>query len=112
MVRYVDYQKQWIPESNPLAPFMFKRLSFEHEQELRILKPLGDLKALQSSADVPRNSRSGELIGCDLTQLIEVVHVAPNAPPWFEELVRKVVERYWGNSIPVRRSPLADSPLW
>lgn len=112
MVRYVDYQKQWIPESNPLAPFMFKRLSFEHEQELRILKPLGDLAALQTSPDVPRNPNGGELIPCDLKQLIEAVHVAPNAPTWFEELVKKVVERYWGTAIPVKRSRLADSPLW
>lgn len=112
MVRYVDYQKQWIPESNPLAPFMFKRLSFEHEQELRILKPLGDLAALQSKPRVPHNTAGGELIRCDLKQLIEAVHVAPNAPAWFEELVQRVVDRYWGSAIPVKRSRLADSPLW
>jgi hypothetical protein len=112
MVRYVDYQKQWIPESNPLAPFMFKRLSFEHEQELRILKPLGDLAALQSNPIVPDNAAGGELIPCDLSQLIEAVHVAPNAPAWFEQLVQKVVTRYWGSTIPVKRSRLADSPLW
>lgn len=112
MVRYVDYQKQWIPESNPLAPFMFKRLSFEHEQELRILKPLGDLAALQSKPRVPHNTAGGELIRCDLKQLIEAVHVAPNAPAWFEELVQRVVDRYWGAAIPVKRSRLADSPLW
>jgi hypothetical protein len=112
MVRYVDYQKQWIPESNPLAPFMFKRLSFEHEQELRILKPLGDLAALQSKRSVPHNQKGGELIPCDLKQLIQAVHVAPNAPAWFEELVQRVVDRYWGSAIPVKRSRLADSPLW
>ncbi len=112
MVRYVDYQKQWIPESNPLAPFMFKRLSFEHEQELRILKPMGDLAALQSNPIVPDNAAGGELIPCDLSQLIEAVHVAPNAPAWFAELVQKVVTRYWGSTIPVKRSRLADSPLW
>lgn len=112
MVRYVDYQKQWIPESNPLAPFMFKRLSFEHEQELRILKPLGDLAALQSKRSVPHNQAGGDLIPCDLKQLIQAVHVAPNAPAWFEELVQRVVDRYWGSAIPVIRSRLADSPLW
>ena len=112
MVRYVDYQKQWIPESNPLAPFIFKRLSFEHEQELRILKPLGDLEALQSKRSVPKNNLGGELIRCDLKQLIEAVHIAPNAPAWFETLVERVVDRYWGSAIPVKRSRLADSPLW
>lgn len=112
MVRYVDYQKQWIPESNPLAPFMFKRLSFEHEQELRILKPLGNLAALQSKRSVPHNQAVGELIPCDLKQLIQAVHVAPNAPAWFEDLVQRVVDRYWGSAIPVKRSRLADSPLW
>jgi hypothetical protein len=112
MVRYVDYQKQWIPESNPLAPFMFKRLSFEHEQELRILKPMGDLAALQSKRNVPHNQAAGELIQCDLKQLIQAVHVAPNAPAWFVELVQRVVDRYWGSAIPVKRSRLADSPLW
>jgi hypothetical protein len=112
MVRYVDYRNQWIPESNPLAPFMFKRLSFQHEQELRILKPIGDLNALQSLVDIPHNKAEGELISCDLTQIIEAVHVAPDAPAWFEQLVRSVVFRYWGTAIPVKRSGLADSPLW
>ena len=35
LVHYIDYQKEWMPEGNMLLPFMCKRLSFKHEQDVR-----------------------------------------------------------------------------
>ncbi len=34
------------PESNPLAPFLYKRKSFEHEREVKAVIPLTDLKQI------------------------------------------------------------------
>ncbi len=36
-VKYIDYQKNAIPVSHVLSPFLHKRKSFEHEKELRTL---------------------------------------------------------------------------
>ena len=36
-VRYVDYKREWMPEGNFLYPFVHKRKSFEHENELRAI---------------------------------------------------------------------------
>ncbi|MDK2833275.1 MAG: hypothetical protein PWP63_362 [Methanolobus sp.] len=35
MVQYIDYESTWLPEGNLLYPYVHKRLSFSHEQELR-----------------------------------------------------------------------------
>ena len=37
-LRYIDYTKDRIPEGNVFYPIMYKRKSFEHERELRVVK--------------------------------------------------------------------------
>ena len=111
-VRYVDYDKDWIPESNPLAPFLYKRKSFEHEREVRALVPLGDLKELQKKPEQSSHPTTGIWQRADLTKLIEKVFVAPDAPVWFFELVKKVTERYEQGSIPVVQSSLSATPFY
>lgn len=48
----------------------------------------------------------------DLIKLIEKVFVAPDAPVWFFELVKKVTERYEQGSIPVVQSSLSATPFY
>jgi len=36
-IKYIDYEKEAIPMGNTLSPFLYKRKSFEHEDELRSL---------------------------------------------------------------------------
>lgn len=112
VVRYVDYDKDWIPESNPLAPFLYKRKSFEHEHEVRAVIPLGDLKELQKKPEQASHPPTGIWQQVDLINLIEKVFVAPDAPVWFFELVKKVTERYEQGSIPVVQSSLSATPFY
>jgi hypothetical protein len=35
-IKYIDYEKESIPESNQYYPFLYKRKSFEYEKELRL----------------------------------------------------------------------------
>jgi hypothetical protein len=42
----VHYETSWIPESNPLFPFIYKRLSFEHEREIRAIIPSKNVASL------------------------------------------------------------------
>jgi len=113
LVRYVDYLSEWIPESNLLAPFIYKRKSFEHEKELRAVLNLSgidnsDLSFSDIEGDPPNG---GKWVSLDISKLIEKVYVAPYAPKWFGDLVENVVKTY-NISKPVVKSSLDDEPIF
>lgn len=111
MVRYVDYETEWIPESNPLAPFLYKRKSFEHEREVRALIPPADVEGILKGTDM-ESREPGKWVAIDVAQTIEQVFIAPDAPDWFLELVKQVTVRYEHGNTPVVRSALAQTPFY
>jgi len=96
LVRYIDYRSEHIPEGNAFWPYAFKRLAFQHEQEMRIV-----------TQAVSPPGLPGTLIPVDLSSLIESVYVAPNAAGWFHELVESITRKY-GLVLPVRQSSLDE----
>lgn len=106
LVKYVDYSKDWIPEENPLYRFMHKRVSFQHEHELRAIIDLNnfDIGELDSSTE------HGLKLKIPLDKLIDKIYVSPKSATWFLELVERVCRRYGLACIPVRSS-LYDGPL-
>jgi hypothetical protein len=113
LVRYADYLSEWIPESNLLAPFMYKRKSFEHEKELRAILNLSgiddfDLSFSDIEGDPPNG---GKWLPLDVSKLIEKVYVAPYAQKWFGDLIKSVVKTYH-LSKPVVKSSLDDEPIF
>ncbi len=111
MVRYVDYETEWIPESNPLAPFLYKRKSFEHEREVRAIIPPANIDKILKANDMTSSER-GKLVNINVSQTIERVLIAPDAPAWFMELVKQVAARYERGTLPVVRSALAQMPFY
>ncbi len=111
MVRYVDYETDWIPESNPLAPFLYKRKSFEHEHEVRALIPPENVAEILKGA-AAKSEEAGKWVAVDIAQTIERVFIAPDAPDWFLELVQQVTNRYEQGAVPVVRSALAREPFY
>ena len=99
-VRYVDYDKTYIPERNGLGICLHKRKSFEHEREVRAF----------TGRRGPVASK-GQLRSVDLSVLVKDVFVAPYADEWFRDLVESVT-RHYGLVAEVRRSTLAASPVW
>ena len=112
VVRYVDYETEWIPESNPLAPFLYKRKSFEHEHEVRAIIPLGDLNALKHEVNPRLPKEGGRWVKLDLPKFIHRIYVAPDSPDWFHQLVRDVSQQYQHGAIEVVRSALAQAPFY
>jgi hypothetical protein len=107
MVKYVDYETTPLPFGNMFFPFLHKRLSFAHENELRVVV----------WADEHENQ---PLIGADAKHIgiavepnaiVRAIHVSPTAPMWFGRLVEQVVRRY-GLRSPVIRSGLYDRPSY
>lgn len=100
-VKYIDYTSTYIPEDNNFDAYVHKRLSFEHEKEVR-LAALREAESKSPSAVVP--------ISVDLNTLIQSVYVAPDAPSWVADTIESVSNRYPYN-INVLQSDLASDPL-
>lgn len=115
-VIYIDYEKYSAPQhvyKNPYSPtlFVYKRLSFAHEREVRAI-------VSRPYPSRPSSLRAGEVLTKDgvglpvsLAELIECVYVAPQSPEWFKELVESTVKRY-GFSFQVKQSRLDDGPVY
>jgi hypothetical protein len=104
-VRYIDFDSEQTDVTD--NPFVFKRTSFAHERELRLI--VRD----DSMQGDPRPSRfpgGGDYIPVDLRTLVETIYVAPSAPKWFAGVVQSLVAAY-GFSFQVVQSALARSPL-
>jgi hypothetical protein len=125
-VKYVDYGTTPIPETNSYDSFMYKRLSFEHEREVRAVTAddarmweiwqksnhvYGPADTIPHPLYIPDDYPAGLNIPIDLSQLVESVYISPEAEGWFAELVKKLVRRY-GHSWPVQHSDLSKDPVY
>lgn len=91
-VKYIDYESQWIPESDLYYPFIYKRNSFEHEHELRGLLDLTKLD--HTCKERIEITKGGAWVKVHMSNLIEAIYVAPDSPGWFKDLVENVKNRY------------------
>jgi hypothetical protein len=106
LVKYVDYTHSWIPEDTPVLRYFHKRISFQHEHELRAVVDLANPQAaLMGSV-----TENGLKAGVDLNYLIEEIFIGPKSSDWFVDLVRAVCKRYGIKAEPTR-SPLYDGPV-
>lgn len=111
MVKYIDYNTQYINAANSYSPFIHKRKSYEHEKEIRavIVKHTenedGSIDLYTSSID------SGISVPVDIEMLIENIFISPTAPKWFTELIQAIIVKYDYN-FNVVQSELKNAPLW
>jgi hypothetical protein len=105
-VNYIDYEKDWLPESNLYSPFLHKRKSFEHEREVRAL-----IQEIPDGIYSKDKFEYGKNINIDLNCLIEKIYISPIAPRWFFDLVKKILIRY-GFDKEVVYSNLNDTPIY
>lgn len=98
-VQYIDYSHEAIPEQNIMYPAIYKRMSFEHEKELRALIMIFE-----------GEGKPGLNAECDLGKLVESVYVSPLSPSWYSDLVQSVTAKF-GFSFPVRQSDILAAPF-
>lgn len=105
-VKYINYDKDWIPESDFYYPFIYKRISFEHEKELRAI-----FNSSESNYGKEfEQTEYGYWIKLNLQTLIQRIYVSPEAQDWFVELVEKVKNKYKLTLKRVYKSPLNNEP--
>lgn len=110
VVKYIDYDTEWIDNNNILTPFMYKRKSFEHEREVRALV----MKWPISENGLNLNHKTidhGLKIRVDIEKLVEKIYIAPSTSEWFTDLVRAVVKKY-GYTFQVFQSKLNEQPVF
>ncbi len=116
-VKYIDYERDFIPEHNSFFPFVHKRRSFEHERELRAVRQelahatgTEHKQAPQYRLDAEALA-SGLTVPVRMTTLVERIYVAPGAPAWLRELVVSVTTKY-GFPFEVNQSRLDADPVY
>lgn len=99
-VQYIDYDRE-IASNNTYESLFYKRMSFSHENEFRLI--------CFESVEKPYFKSYGTLQKCDLNLLIDEIYVSPLAPGWVTDTVRSVIAKYNINK-PVIQSSLYNSP--
>jgi hypothetical protein len=116
MVQYVDYAATYIPEGNLFFPYVRKRVSFAHESEYRLLGMWSPQAlevderntAVRHAPDIPPLFQREPI---DVTKLVEVVYVSPDAPSWVVRVISEVTRKYPAD-IEVHQSDLAADPVY
>jgi len=95
-VKYINYDKDSIKDTNIFSLFLHKRKSLEHERELRaVLVRRKQTEKKGTAIDISRVLSEHELyVPTDLNMLIEDIYLAPGCPKWMSELVTSVTHRY------------------
>jgi hypothetical protein len=112
IVKYIDYDHSVISQ-DIFTPFVHKRKSFQHENEVRaaILKWPA---AHPDGSGLDFNSETilhGVAVHINTHVLVKNIYVAPGTPEWIVDTVRSVVEHY-GYNFPVMQSDLDQQPVY
>lgn len=88
-VQYADYDTVQMQQGNMFVPFLYKRLSFEYEREVRAITadfPIDQVDWTKYAGERP----SGIALETDVMRLVERVFVDPTSESWFVSVVESV----------------------
>ena len=83
-VKYIDYKKEYIPFKDNYFPFLYKRKSFQYENEVRLIADATNLN---------KHINEGLKIDIDVDKLIEQLYIHPRSQNWYKNLVETIVNR-------------------
>ncbi|MEZ5911524.1 MAG: hypothetical protein R3D84_04225 [Paracoccaceae bacterium] len=112
-VTYTDYESSPIPIGNAFGPFMQKRVSFSHENEIRVVRwhpEYGEYSTEDGGHPLEPPMVDGIAAPIELARLIDAVYVSPTAPMWFFKTVGDFIKSA-GLDLKVIQSSLFTSPL-
>jgi len=100
-VNYIDYKKEHIPFDDVFFPFLFKRKSFQYENEIRVIS---DVTAQNLTIN------EGLKINVDINTLIERIYIHPKSENWYKKLVIELVSKL-GFDFTIEKSDLESDIL-
>lgn len=113
MVEYKDFSRDPVPmaDLNGYFPYFYKRASFAHEREFRVV--LWDGLGTFLNQDEVRHTLDGQGIKLPLilNDLVREVRIVPGAAGWLRDVVESSA-RLYGLASPVVQSELDGDPLY
>lgn len=88
-VTYTDYEHGAFPLNNMFSPVMHKRISFAHEQEVRLVKMLSEFLGLPTQI-----GPSSMTVDWLLEPVIEAIYINPYAPEYYSDVVQAIVRKF------------------
>lgn len=118
-ISYVDFNKDYVDlGANMLKPYTIKRIEYKSENEFRLIvafpRQIENQVTQYNSDEIIKTKKRYEIyssipalkIKVDISKLIETVHISPYAPKWYNELIRKLLDKFELNTIQVVQSEL------
>ncbi|MGV2964869.1 hypothetical protein [Paenibacillus sp. AGC30] len=100
-VQYINYLQD-MASQNAIETLFYKRQSFSHENEFRLI--------VFEDPDEQFFSEYGVNVQCNLEVLIDDIYVSPTSPSWFKDVVQSVTNKYDLESKRVIQSNLYSGP--
>jgi hypothetical protein len=104
-IKYIDYNKEYMPDQNTMYPVIHKHKAYSFEEELRLIHTVefGHGQIYDWSAE---KIKQGKYIKLDLNELIEEIVVSPYAADWYIDLIKDMCNKF-GLNKEVKKSELA-----
>ena len=113
-VTYIDYSTEGFRPESQFTPYLFKRKSFEHEREVRLICRIPE-NLDWSPYPIPQRpdkvNRWGVLVTVDLDLLIDEIYISPLSPKFLKDAVQAVCDRF-GVPKRITQSRLTDAPKY
>lgn len=105
MVRYLDYETEWIDMLNVFSYIMCKRLSYSHEREVRAVRWLNEPEQIAGQT----THGNGVAINIEMEALVTAVYLSPSTSPLMREVVQGLLQSC-GLTVPVLQSEVNAPP--
>lgn len=92
-VKYINWDRDGMPRDNGFRSVMHKKREFTYENELRCI--------------VWEHNKNIVKVGVNLEQLIHNIHINPYTPPWFNDVIFSLCEKYGIDTKKIIKSRLA-----
>ena len=91
-IKYINYLTESVPIGNIFAPFVYKRVAYQYENEIRLIYQVAEFGNVFPWEDQP--IENGIMVDVNLHELIREIVISPYAPKWFFEIVEDLCEKY------------------
>ncbi len=103
-VRYIDYEKEVMPDGNTMYPLIHKQTAYSYEDEVRLIHEVSQDGWIHDWTK--EEIEEGIFINTDLNSLISEIVISPYSPKWFLKLIEELSKKYDLNK-PIKESKLA-----
>ncbi len=100
---YYENHETYEDHDNMYVPFLFKRKSFEHENEVRVF--------IEDQPEFTKIENKAMAVNVDLARLIQSIYLSPTAPDYLVEVLEKIGNLHVGEEIPFTKSSLYDDVI-